>query len=283
MEKKIILHRMLKSKFFLVGFLLAVILVGLAIAAPHIVHFDPTANSLTEKFTPPEWFSKGLDGHVLGTDNMGRDILTRLLVGAGSSFTIAAFIVLFSGIIGTVLGLVSGYAGGAVDTIIMRTCEVFMSIPQIVLAIAVVAMIGANTVNLILVLTITNWTSYCKLTRNNVLVIKRQEFVSASKVQGASHMRIIFKQIFPNVTTPLIIQVSQQFGMSILLEATLSFLNLGIQPPAPSWGNMIANCRQYLTTAPWTVFAPGIALMLTVLAFNFLGDGLRDVLDPKRI
>ncbi len=283
MDKKIIIRRMRKSTFFMVGFVLVVLLVLLAILAPHIVRFDPTANSLAEKFVAPEWFSKGLDGHILGTDQMGRDILTRLLVGAGSSFLIATAVVAISTVIGTVLGLISGYFGGIVDTVIMRTTEVFLSIPQIVLAIAVVALIGASLPNLVLVLVITSWTGYAKLTRNNVLVVRNQEFVSAAKIVGSSPMRIIFRQVLPNVTTPLLIRVSQNFGFTILVEATLSFLNLGIQPPAPSWGNMIAGSRQYLTTAPWTVFAPGVALMITVLAFNFLGDGLRDVLYPKRI
>lgn len=282
MDKRIILRRMRKSKFFMIGVILVTLLVLLALLAPYIVHFDAEANSLKEKFIAPEGLAKGMDGHILGTDQMGRDIFTRLLMGAKSSFMIAASVVALSAVIGTVLGLISGYFGGAVDTIIMRATEVFMSIPQVVMAIAVVALIGSSMRNLILVLVLTSWMTYAKLTRNNVLVIKSMEFVSASKLLGASKLRIIFTQILPNVTTPLLIQISQQFGMTIMFEATLSFLNLGIQAPAPSWGNMIAGSRQYLTTAPWTVFAPGVALMITVLAFNFLGDGLRDVLDPKR-
>ncbi len=273
---------MRKSSFFMIGFTIVVLLVLIAIFAPHFVRFDAEANSLSEKFIPPEGFSKGLDGHVLGTDQLGRDILTRLLVGAGSSFMIAACVVILSSILGTVLGLVAGYFGGIIDTILMRLTEVFLSVPQVVLAIAVVALIGASMPNLILVLVLTSWTTYAKLTRNNVLVVKSMEFVSAAKVLGTSKTRILLSEILPNVTTPLLIQISQQFGMTIMFEATLSFLNLGVQPPAPSWGNMIAGSRQYLQTAPWTVFAPGIALMITVLAFNFLGDGLRDVLDPKR-
>lgn len=282
MDRKILLYRMRHSAFFMAGIITVMILVLLSFVAPYIVKYDPVANNLSEKLMPPEWFARGFEGHILGTDQMGRDILTRLLVGARASFIIAFAVVVLSAGVGITLGLISGYSGGIVDTVIMRVCEVFMAIPALVLAIAVVALIGANTANLILVFAITRWTGYARMTRNNVLVVKSQEFVLASKVQGASKARIIFKQILPNVTTPLFIQISQSFGMTILTEASLSFLNLGIQPPNPSWGNMISGSRQYLTTAPWTVFAPGVALMITVLAFNFLGDGLRDILDPKR-
>jgi peptide/nickel transport system permease protein len=169
-----------------------------------------------------------------------------------------------------------------VDTLIMRVSEIFLSIPQLILGIAIMAMLGTSVTNLVMVLVITSWTQYCKLARNNVLVQKNMDFVHASQVMGAGKMHIMLTQIFPNITTPLLITISQQFGMTIMVEASLSFLGLGIQQPTPSWGNMIADGRTYLTTAPWMVIAPGLALMITVLAFNFLGDGLRDVLDPKR-
>jgi peptide/nickel transport system permease protein len=164
----------------------------------------------------------------------------------------------------------------------MRTCDVFLAIPNLILAIAVMAVLGPNTFNLVMVLTFSGWVQLCKVIRNNVMVIKKQEFVQASKALGAKGFHIMFRQIFPNVTTNMLIIGSQRFGITILLESTLSFLNLGVQPPAPSWGNMISAGRQYLATQSWVVLAPGFALMLTVLAFNFLGDGLRDVLDPKR-
>ena len=167
--------------------------------------------------------------------------------------------------------------------IIMRACDIMMAIPNLVLAIAVMAILGPNIFNLIIVLIITSWVQYCKVTRNNVMVIKNIEFVKASQVLGAGKGHIMFRQIFPNVTTQLIILISQQFGWTILTEASLSFLSLGVQPPTPSWGNMIADGRNYLITSPWLVFAPGIALMTTVQAFNFLGAGHRDVMDPKRI
>ena len=277
MDKKIIFKRMLKSKFFMVGAITAIIIVLMSIFAPVIAQFDPIANNLPERLLPP-----GQMGHLLGTDEAGRDIFSRLLIGSRYSLFIAAVSVTGAGILGTILGCIAGYFGGIADTIIMRACDVMMAIPNLVLAIAVMAILGPNMFNLIIVMIITTWVQYCKVTRNNVLVVKSQEFVKASKVMGATHGHIMFKQIFPNVTTQLIILISQQFGWTILQEAALSFLSLGVQPPTPSWGNMIADGRNFLITHPWLVFAPGIALMITVLAFNFLGDGLRDVLDPKR-
>lgn len=281
MDKKLIIKRMLRSKFFMIGFTVAAVVIFISIISPFIVNFDPVQNSLTERLMAPD-FSKGLNGHILGTDELGRDVFTRLLLGSRYSLAIAAAVVTLAVIIGTVLGVIAGYFGGVVDSIIMRVCDVFLAIPNMILAIAVMAVMGASITNLVVVLILTGWVQYCKLARNNVLVIKNMEFVHASKVLGASQWSIMFKQIFPNITTQLLILVSQQFGFTILLEAALSFLSLGIQPPTPSWGNMISNGRKYLSTSPWLCFAPGGALMLVVLAFNFLGDGLRDVLDPKR-
>ena len=277
MDKKLILKRMLHSKFFMTGLLVAVLVVVLSILSPAIITFDPTANDLIHRLNPP-----GIDGHVMGTDQLGRDIFSRLLIGSRYSLLIALIVVATAAVIGTFLGLVSGYFGGKIDTIIMRISEIFLSIPQLILGIAVMAILGPSIPNLLLVLIISSWTQYCKLARNNVLVQKNMDYVHASQVMGAGKLHIMLTQIFPNITTPLLITISQQFGMIIMMEASLSFLGLGIQQPTPSWGNMIADGRTFLTTAPWLVIAPGAALMVTVLAFNFLGDGLRDVFDPKR-
>jgi peptide/nickel transport system permease protein len=184
--------------------------------------------------------------------------------------------------IGTVLGILSGYLGGWADMVIMRACDAFMSMPSMILAVAVMAILGPSERNLIFVLTVSSWVQLCKVTRNNVRVVKRQEFVLASRDLGAKLSHIMFSQILPNVTTNIIIICSQRIGMIIILEASLSYLGLGIQPPAPSWGNMISVGRQFLTTQPWLILAPGLALMLAVLSFNFLGDGIRDILDTRR-
>lgn len=283
MNKNIIIRRMIKSRFFRTGFILAVIIIILSILSPLLINFDPKANSLTEILKSPDYFSKGMQGHIFGTDQLGRDIFSRLLTGSRYSLSIAAIVVLCSSAIGTLLGLISGYFGGTLDSFIMRVSEIFLSIPQIVLAIALLAILGNSIPNLIIILISTSWIQYCKLARNNVLVQRSMDYVHASQVMGAGKLHIMLSQIFPNVTTPLLITASQQIGLIIMVEAGLSFLGFGVVQPTPSWGNMISDGRAYLTSAPWMIIYPGIALMLTVLAFNFLGDGLRDVLDPKRI
>lgn len=282
MNSKLIIKRMFHSKFFMIGFITCVLIVIFALVGPSFVVYDAEKNSLTEQFLKPEWLSNGWQGHILGTDELGRDEFTRLVVGARYSLAIALVVTVCSAVLGTILGMIAGYLGGVADVVIMRMCDVFLSIPNLILSIAIIAVLGTSTTNLIIVLIISSWVQYCKLSRNNVMVTKKMEFVSASKCLGATNSHIIFKEIFPNITTQLIILVSQQFGNVILVEAALSFMNLGISPPTPSWGNMIAGGRTYLTTYPWLCVVPGMALMVTVLAFNFLGDGVRDVLDPKR-
>jgi peptide/nickel transport system permease protein len=272
---------MRKNRFFVIGAIVMVVIILSTFLAPLYIQFDPIKNSLRERLLPPS-FSKGLKGHVFGTDALGRDVFTRLLIGGRYSFTLALSIVFLQMVIGTSLGILAGYVKRT-DTVIMRICDIFLALPNIVLAIAVIAVLGTSTTNLIVVLTISGWVPYCRVIRNNVMVLKRLEFTQASKAFGASHFWIMKEDLFPNVTTPLIVLISQRVGLTILIEASLSFLNLGIQPPIPSWGNMIADGRQYLATCPWLCFAPGIALMFTALAFNFLGDGLRDVLDPKTL
>lgn len=283
MSKRLLFRRMLKSKFFMIGLLVVLGILVVAIFAPQIVLFDPLKNSLFERLQKPDWFSKGMAGHIFGTDELGRDVFTRLLTGAQISLIIAAAVTSIQIILGTVLGVVSGYIGGWVDVLIMRVCDIFLALPSMLVAIALMAVLGASIPNLILILSITGWVQFCRVTRNNVKIIRSMEFVSAEKVMGASRFRIMFKQILPNVTTDILVLASQRFGYTISTEATLSFLSLGVAEPMPSWGNMIASGRDFLSTCPWLIFAPGLALMVTVLAFNFLGDGLREVLDPKRL
>lgn len=283
MNKKIILNRMRRNPFFMIGVVGVCVILILIILGPILTQFDPVTNSLMDRFIAPEGFSQGLESHVFGTDQLGRDVFTRLLYGGRYSLMIAAIVVVFQVILGSVLGVCAGFFGGAVDAVIMRLCEVFLAIPPMIMAVAVMSVFGANLMNLIVVLVVTGWVHCCKVTRNNVLVVKKQEFVQASKAMGGNSRSIMFKQILPNVTTAIIIIGSQRFGMTILIEASLSFLNLGIQPPTPSWGNMISLGRSFLTTHPWMVIAPGLAMMITVLSFNMMGDGLRDVLDPRQL
>lgn len=282
MDKRIILQRMRKSKFFVIGALGVVLIVLVSLLAPAIIVHDPYTTNLGARLLPPEGFSKGVDGYIFGTDQVGRDILTRLLIGSRYSLMVACVASVCTALIGLLLGLLAGYYGKTVEMIIMRLCDVMSAIPTLLLAIAVLAVLGISTANLIGVMIATRWVEYTRLMRNEVKSIRNREFVLASKALGASDWHMMWKQIFPNITTPLLIQFSQSFGRIIMLEASLSFLNMGIQPPTPSWGSMISAGRGFIAIAPWVVVAPGCCLMITVLSFNFLGDGLRDVLDPKR-
>ena len=267
----------------MVGLIVCLFLLASLFLLPLLVKFDPSANSLLERFAKPDWFSKGFEGHIFGCDQMGRDVLSRLLLGGKISIAISFAVVIIQVVFGTVMGVLAGYYGGWVDSVIMRACDVVLSIPNLILALAIMAVLGNTVPNLIAVLSFSGWVQFCKLTRNNVKVARNMEYVHASQALGAKSSHIMFRQIFPNVTTHIIILASQRIGWVILLESSLSFLNLGIPAPTPSWGNMIANGREFLTLYPWIALVPGAALMLTVLGFNFLGDGLRDVLDPKRI
>lgn len=266
---------MRKSNFFVIGAVLVLAIIIMAILAPWIAPHDPTQSVLSLRLQAPQ------PGYLLGTDALGQDILSRLMVGSRVSLLISFSVVILTAIIGTALGIVAGFFGGVVDTIIMRLSDIQVSIPPMILAVAVMAVLGNTTFNLIAVLVFTRWVQYARVVRGNVMMLRNKEFISASKVLGSSKVRIMFTQILPNVLTSLIIVASQEFGRTILTESSLSFLGLGVPPPAPSWGVMIAEGREYLSTSPWVVIAPGIALMIAVLAFNFLGDGVRDVLDPK--
>ncbi|MGI6284858.1 ABC transporter permease [Neomoorella humiferrea] len=276
-----LIRRLLHSKFFVCGGVIVCIVVLMAIVSPYLVVHNPELPNLQNRLRPPDFFSHGWSGYVLGTDAMGQDVLSRLLVGSRYSLIVAVSAVLVSALIGTAAGLIAGFYGGWVDNLIMRIGDIQLSIPALLLAIAIVAVLGPNLFNLIIVLIITSWVQYARVIRGSVLVIREQDFVAAARLMGGSDAWIMVTQILPNVLTPLLIVGSQQVGFMILMEAALSFLGLGVQPPTPSWGVMIADGREYISNAPWVVLAPGIALMITVLGFNFLGDGLRDVLDPK--
>lgn len=281
MDKKIMLRRMRRSPQFVVGSILVVFLLFVALFAKYIAPCDPNIVNTIIRLKPPGFTDNGVT-YYLGTDQQGRDILSRLLVGSSASIFISVVATAAVTIIGTSLGVWAGYKGGIIDNIVMRSTEVTMAVPTLTLGIVIVAVFGASIPNLILIMVVNSWNGFARIARNNVMVIKNREFVQASRVLGAKSLNIMWKQIFPNITTPLIIQASGSFGTIILVESSLSYLYLGIQAPQPSWGNMIADCRNFLPVAPWTVIAPGVALMVAVLGFNLLGDGLRDVLDPKQ-
>ena len=281
MSKKELFRRIRRSKYFVIGFAIVLFMVLCIVLVPEFFPYEPDVMNLKERLVAPEGLSKGLQGHVLGTDALGQDIFVRLCVGGRTSFIIAIVAVLFGAVVGTVLGVMAGYMGRTADTIIMRVGDIQNGINSTLLAIVVVSVLGKSVVNLIIVMMITSWLGFARIVRSGVLQVSKREFISASRVLGSSDWRIMFSEILPNVSTSLIVKISQQFGHIVLLEAALSFLGCGVPLPMPSWGTMISDGRDYISTSPWVVIAPGIALMLTVLAANFLGDGIRDVLDPK--
>lgn len=268
---------------FMMGLSLLLIMLLLCATSSLWVQWDPEVGNLRSRHAEPDWFTNGLAGHPLGADSLGRDILTRLFVGGWVSLKISFVVTLISMFLGALVGLVCGYYGGWVDMVLMRICDVLAAIPQLLMAICIVAVLGNGMGILIFTLTVTGWINTARLVRSAVLGMKNKEFVSASRVLGASTGRILWKELFPNTVTQLMIAASGHFGGTILVETSLSYLGMGVAPPTPSWGNMISDGRAYLSSAPWVVIFPGIALALTVLGFNFLGDGIRDVFDPKNI
>jgi peptide/nickel transport system permease protein len=249
-----------------------------ALFAPWIAPFDPNAQDVTRRLIPP--FQPD-SPFILGTDHVGRDVLSRLIHGARIAWLIGASAVILSGIVGVVLGLISGFYGGLIDDLISWLANVELAFPFILLAIVVAAILGAGLFNLILVLTVVSWVVYARVVRGETLVQREQEFVQAARALGASNTRIVFRHILPNVLTPVIVIATFEFSRMIISEASLSFLGLGVQPTIPSWGSMLADGRQYLGTAWWVATLPGIGITITVLAINLVGDWLRDQLDPR--
>ena len=245
--------------------------------APH----NPIKGSLSKRLKPPAWISGGSTTHLLGTDKMGRDILSRIIHGARISLVVSLVAIFVSGSIGTILGLISGYFGGRLDTVIMRLVDVSLALPTILLALVLVAAVGSSFSTVIAVITVILWARYARQVRGETLSLKTQDFIARARVSGASHVRIMVRYIFPNVVNTLVVLATLQVGAVILLESTLSFLGAGIPRPTPAWGVMIADGRELIVTAWWVALFPGLAIMLTVLSLNLLGDWLRDHLDPK--
>ncbi|MEO5860645.1 MAG: ABC transporter permease [Pyrinomonadaceae bacterium] len=265
------------NRLFYIGASIAAIFILMAIFAPWIATHDVTVQDLADRFASPSseyWF---------GTDSLGRDVFSRVVFGARISLEVGITVVVVSGVIGVFIGAIAGFYGGWVDRFLSGyVFNVFLAFPGLLLAIALVAFLGAGLGKLILALCIIGWVGYARVMRGQVLKVREYDFVQAAKALGASNMRILFTHILPNSIQPLIVQASLGMAGSVLSEASLSFLGLGIPPPAPSWGTMIEEARNYFATYPHTLFFPGIAIALTVLAFNFIGDGLREYLDPKQ-
>jgi peptide/nickel transport system permease protein len=252
-----------------------------AVFAPQVSPYDPLKGSLAKRLTPPVWQEGGTIEHLLGTDKVGRDILSRIIYGARVSLMVSLVAIFVGGALGTSLGLISGYFGGWVDAVLMRLVDISLSLPTILLALVLVAAVGPSFGTVIIVLVILLWARYARLVRGETLSIKERDFIARARVAGASHTRIMTRYIFPNVVNSLVVLATLQVGYVILLESALSFLGAGLPRPTPAWGLMIADGRELIVTAWWVSMFPGLAIMLTVLSLNLLGDWLRDHLDPK--
>jgi len=256
----------------IIGFYLATILVSLA-----WLPFDPVSMDTEHLLEPPSLAT----GHLFGTDEFGRDILSRIMKGTSVSLIISLAATALGAVLGTFMGIWAGYLGGRWDHWIMRFADILFSFPSLLLAIFVMAILGEKTYNVVFAIGIVYIPQFARISRGAILSIKSNEFVRAARSNGASSSFILFRHLLPNILVPLIVQVSLSLSVAILLESALSFLGLGVQPPAPSWGSMLSGARKVMAIAPWTAIYPGLAIVFLVLGFNLLGDGLRDVLDPR--
>lgn len=274
-------HYFKRNKGAVIGLVYVVVVFLIAIFANFIAPHAPSEQFRDALLHPPVWQEGGSWKFILGTDDVGRDVMSRLMYGARLSLLVGCLVVVLSLILGVVFGLIAGYVGGATDAIIMRLVDIMLALPSLLLALVLVAIFGPSIVNASIALTFVALPHYIRLTRAAVLVEVHRDYVTASNVAGAGALRQMFVNILPNCLAPLIVQASLGFSNAILDMAALGFLGMGAQPPTPEWGTMLSDVLQYAQSAWWVVTFPGVAILLTVLAFNLMGDGLRDALDPK--
>ena len=273
-------RRLRRSRSAQLGLVCVAAVVTLALVGPLFVG-DPTQQDLLLRLKPPAWAPGGDPQFVLGSDQLGRDVLARIVYGARISLLIALLAVVLAGVLGVTLGLYTGYYGGALDGIVMRLAEVQLAFPFILLVILIVGAIGPSVTNLVLVLGISGWILYARVVRGQVLALRAMDFVLAARCVGIADNAIVLRHVLPNAFSPVIVVATFAAAQVIVTEAALSFLGLGVQPPDASWGRMLSDSRDYLTTNAWLATIPGVAIMLTVVGLNLLGDWLRDVLDPR--
>ncbi len=264
-----------QNKLFVIGMLVFTVIVLASLMAAWIAPYSPTKIMFSQKLLPPSW------EHWMGTDRFGRDIFTRVLYGGQTSLTVGAFVTLMAIIIGAPIGLISGYFGGRIDTALMRFSDIFLAFPPLLLPISIVAALGPGLYNAMIALAISWFPWYARITRGAVMRVRNELYIDAARSMGVGHLRIMSRHVVPNSLTPIIVQGSMDFGFTILAAASLSFIGLGARPPTLEWGLMAATARTQFLEHWWTALCPGIAIFLTVLAVNLIGDGLRDVLDPK--
>jgi peptide/nickel transport system permease protein len=274
------LRRLWRFKWGLAAAGILLVIIASAVCAPWIVANDPLSVDIRHRLAPPAWMDGGTPAHVLGTDQIGRDLLSRVIHGGRVSLIIGVTAVLISSTIGVLLGLVAGYAGARVDWIIMTLVNVMLTFPFVLLALAVIAVLGPSLVNMIAVLGAAGWPIYTRVVRAETLAIREREFVLAARALGSGHGRIVFRQILPNVASAIVVIATLQVAQVIILESFLSFLGLGVQPPTPAWGNMLGEGRVYMLNSWWIAAFPGLAIFVTTLAINLMGNALRDWLDP---
>lgn len=274
-------HYFAMNRGAVVGLAVVIILIVLAILAPWIAPYAPEQQFRGFDKLPPSWFSGGNPDFFFGTDEVGRDILSRLIHGARFSLSIGLVVVTIAATVGVILGLLAGYFGGWIDVAIMRVMDIILAFPSLLLALVLVAILGPGLLNAMLAIALVLQPHFARLVRASVMAEKNREYVTSAKMVGAGHFRLMTITILPNCLGPLIVQATLSFSNAILDAAALGFLGMGAQPPTPEWGTMLARGREFISSAPWIVTFPGLAILITVLAINLVGDGLRDALDPK--
>jgi len=267
-------------KVWVGGAILALLLLC-GMAAPLLAPRDPQMQTLEDRLRPPRWSENGLPAYLLGTDNLGRDMLSRIIYGSRISLLVGAATVVFAGILGCMLGAVAGYFGSTADEIVSKISEIFLAFPFLLIAIAIMAFLGQGVGNLIMALMLSRWVQFCRVVRGEVLSLRERDFVNAAKALGGQDFYVLFRHVLPNTLAS--VTVVATFGMAIVIitEASLSFLGLGVPVHIPTWGSMLAEGRSYINRAPWLTIFPGLAIFITVFGINLLGDGLRDIFDPK--
>jgi len=277
---RIPLRRVWRFKWGLAAAAVLLVIVASAVFAPWIAPYSPVTVDIQHRLGPPAWMERGASTHLLGTDQVGRDLLSRMIYGGRVSLVIGTAAVLVSSVIGVLLGLGAGYFAGRVDWTIMTLVNVMLTFPFVLLALAVIAVLGPSLVNMIIVLGVADWPLYARVIRAETMALREREFVLAGRALGMSHVRIVFRQILPNLVSVIVVIATLQVARVIILESFLSFLGLGVQPPTPAWGNMLGEGRVYMLNSWWIATFPGLAIFVTTLAINLLGNALRDWLDP---
>ncbi|HTG12856.1 MAG TPA: nickel transporter permease [Candidatus Eisenbacteria bacterium] len=276
-----LLRRLVRRRTALFGMLVVLVVMLAALAAPLVAPFDPLEQDIGQRLREPGWQDAQGRVHPLGTDHLGRDILSRIIFGSRIALLVGLAAVVISGVLGMVIGLVAGYFGGRMDDFLMRLADVQLAFPFILLAIAIIGVLGPSLQNIIIVIGVSSWVVYARVVRGEVLSIREREYVHAAVALGSRHWRVLVTHVLPNTFTPWLVVATLDMARVIVIESALSFLGLGVQPPTPTWGGMLADGRVYLSTAWWLATFPGLAILITVLGINLFGDGLRDTLDPR--